>query len=232
MMPLLAHMSQAIMDASDFVGKNVRTKQPNQIKGVEAGMQTLAWVTMSPKPAPYIKETIGSAEFYINRVLKEFKESDAKQVAWARSYLALQNALYNYVKSNHTTGPSWNAAGGVAKAPAAPAGASAASAAPAAAKPSAAAVKPAAGGSDVKGALFSSLTKGEGVTAGLKKVDRSQMTHKNPELRASSVVKASEAATKRTTLPSPRAATAATKRPPVLELQGKKWVVVCCSLRV
>jgi hypothetical protein len=34
--------------------------------------------------------------------------------------------------------------------------------------------------------------QGEGITAHLKKVDKSQMTHKNPELRASSVVKAAE----------------------------------------
>lgn len=51
------------------------------------------------------------------------------------------------------------------------------------------------------------------------------MTHKNPELRASSVVK---------DVPKPAAAAskpkfgaaAAAKKDPVFELQGKKWVVV------
>ena len=50
-------------------------------------------------------------------------------------------------------------------------------------------------------------------------------THKNPELRTSSVVKAQAkpAASK----PAPKyGAPTATKKPPVLELQGKKWIVV------
>ena len=38
--------------------------------------------------------------------------------------------------------------------------------------------------------VFASLNQGESVTKGLKKVDKSEMTHKNPELRASSVVAA------------------------------------------
>lgn len=53
-------------------------------------------------------------------------------------------------------------------------------------------------------------------------MDRSQMTHKNPELRASSVVSAS--AIKKETKAAPKKATAI-KHDPVFELQGKKWVV-------
>lgn len=37
-------------------------------------------------------------------------------------------------------------------------------------------------------AVFAELNRGEEVTKGLRKVDKSQMTHKNPALRASSVV--------------------------------------------
>jgi adenylyl cyclase-associated protein len=70
--------------------------------------------------------------------------------------------------------------------------------------------------------LFADINKGTAITSGLKKVKKDQMTHKNPELRSSSIVKASE---------KPSGAGAA-KKPaatvvhnPVLELQGKKWVV-------
>lgn len=38
------------------------------------------------------------------------------------------------------------------------------------------------------GAVFDQLNRGEAVTSGLKKVDKSQMTHKNPALRAGSTV--------------------------------------------
>ena len=40
------------------------------------------------------------------------------------------------------------------------------------------------------GGVFAALNKGESVTSGLKKVDKSEMTHKNPELRAGGVVAA------------------------------------------
>lgn len=38
------------------------------------------------------------------------------------------------------------------------------------------------------GGVFASLNKGEGVTSGLKKVDKREMTHKNPELRVAGVI--------------------------------------------
>ena len=59
---------------------------------------------------------------------------------------------------------------------------------------------------------------------GLRKVTDDMKTHKNPELRTSSVVKASE---KPAAKAAPKAASApATKKPPLCQLQGKKWVVV------
>lgn len=38
--------------------------------------------------------------------------------------------------------------------------------------------------------MFAELNRGEEVTKGLRKVDKSEMTHKNPALRAGSVVPA------------------------------------------
>ena len=40
-------------------------------------------------------------------------------------------------------------------------------------------------------AVFAQLNQGEAITAGLRKVDKSKMTHKNPELRASGMVTSS-----------------------------------------
>lgn len=39
--------------------------------------------------------------------------------------------------------------------------------------------------------MFAELNRGEEVTRGLRKVDKSEMTHKNPALRANNVVPAS-----------------------------------------
>ena len=51
-----------------------------------------------------------------------------------------------------------------------------------------AAPAPAAGG---VAAVFAELNRGEEVTKGLRKVDKSEMTHKNPALRAGSTVPSS-----------------------------------------
>ena len=186
------------------------------MSGVAEGIQALAWVTMAPKPCPYIKDITGSAQFWTNKVLKEFKGQDENQVNWARAWVSVLTDLEAYVKAHHTTGPAWNPAGGAATAPKPAAAASK--------KPTAAAAAPAQGsGGDAKASLFAALSSGGSVTAGLKKVDKSQMTHKNPALRGDSVVPAATAsgAAKST----PKAAAPAAAKPPVCELQGKKWIV-------
>ena len=68
--------------------------------------------------------------------------------------------------------------------------------------------------------VFADLNRGSSVTAGLKKVDKSQMTHKNPALRSTSVVPDSKAVSK-----TPAAAVTKTKRPPRKELEGTKWLI-------
>ena len=84
-----------------------------------------------------------------------------------------------------------------------------------------------------------SAAQGDGVTSGLKHVDKSQMTHKNPELRASSVCHTgmdslpqtnqvvSASAPSAPAISKVEASAAAVVKPPKTELQGNKWVVVC-----
>jgi len=83
------------------------------------------------------------------------------------------------------------------------------------------------GAQSKRDALFASINQGEGITSALKKVDASQMTHKNPELRTSSVVNEddiSKSKTKATTKTT--TTTKAVKKEPVLQCEaGKKWVV-------
>jgi adenylyl cyclase-associated protein len=79
------------------------------------------------KPAPVIAEARDAAQFYANRVIKDFKDKlfisvslrgslhgltiycrDVKHVEWARSFMALLEELRKYVLEFHTTGLSWN----------------------------------------------------------------------------------------------------------------------------
>lgn len=57
---------------------------------------------------------------------------------------------------------------------------------------------PVARGAGDASAVFAELNRGEEVTKGLRKVDRSEMTHKNPALRAGSAVPGSSGSPTRT----------------------------------
>lgn len=231
-------VAEAVGSAGEFREANRKSKEFNQISAISEGLPALSWVAVKPKPAPFVEEMINAAQFYSNRVLKDFKDSAPKQAEWAKAWIATLKDLQAYVKKYHTTGLTWNASGSEAKAPA-PVAAAAGSGSGAPAPPpplsaetlaaAAAAATPAASSSSsapkgLGAALFGELNKGDGVTAGLKKVDKSQMTHKNPALRATSVVPASSA-------PAPAASTSAARGnaaplgPPKLELDSKKWVV-------
>lgn len=211
---LLKPTSVEITNVVEFRDKNRGAKDfANHLAALSEGIPALGWVLAAPKPAPHVQQSKESAEFYTNRVLKEFKDKDETHKEWSKSFPAVLLELQEFVKKNHTTGLVWNAKGGDAKPGAAPAAAPAA-AAPAPAKAAAAPAAAAAAGPGGAKALFSELNQGGNVTSGLKKVDRSQMTHKNPELRSTSVVKTveKEVAVKET-------------NPPRLELDGNKWAV-------
>lgn len=82
------------------------------------------------------------------------------------------------------------------------------------------------------GAVFSDLNKGSDVTKGLKKVDASQMTHKNPSLRAQAPVptRSDSSGSLRSKSPAPpgkkpKPESMRTKKPPKKELDGNKWII-------
>jgi adenylyl cyclase-associated protein len=82
-------------------------------------------------------------------------------------------------------------------------------------------------------AVFDSLNRGADVTKGLKKVDPSQMTHKNPSLRTQAPVptRSDRNGSLRGKSPAPprKPDTMRTKKPPKKELDGNKWIIVSIS---
>lgn len=92
---------------------------------------------------------------------------------------------------------------------------------------------PQASSSDM-GAVFDQLSRGEGVTASLRKVDRSEMTHKNPSLRASSTIPSAPSRfSSQTSLggkspipgKKPKPESMRTRKPPRKGLEGNKWLI-------
>jgi adenylyl cyclase-associated protein len=76
-------------------------------------------------------------------------------------------------------------------------------------------------------AVFAQLNQGDAVTSGLRKVDKSEMTHKNPSLRASSTVPGSAGARSKSPAPSkkPKPESMRSRKPPRKDLEGTKWFV-------
>lgn len=113
-----------------------------------------------------------AAAMYLNRVLTAAKDADEKTKTEARAFAAaLKDTLTAYaafLKENFKMGLEWNPQGKDLKAWST----GAAAPAPAAAAAPAAAVAPAAApvAAPAKGAVFSELSQGLGVTSGLKKV--------------------------------------------------------------
>lgn len=79
-------------------------------------------------------------------------------------------------------------------------------------------------------AVFEQLNQGSSVTSGLKKVDKSEMTHKNPSLRANAPVPqrtSSQTSSGRgkSPLPAKKPDSLKSKKPSRKELDGNKWIV-------
>jgi adenylyl cyclase-associated protein len=189
---------------------------------------------------------------------------DPKQVQWIQSYYQIFKDLSEYVKNTFPHGLTWNPNGvspkeamktvssresSPSQAPAPSPSSSQASSATAGGPPPPPppppgpapkfdikeAAKPVAAVGGI-GAVFSELNKGDSVTKGLKKVSANEMTHKNPSLRASSIVPdrsesslSPTSSISRNKSPAPRKTpkpeSLRTKKPPKKELDGNKWII-------
>nr|XP_057902255.1 adenylyl cyclase-associated protein 1 isoform X1 [Doryrhamphus excisus] len=227
---LLQPVCKAIQQVQAFREQNRTSPYFNHLSAVSESVPALGWVTMDPKPCPYVKEMQDAAMFYTNRVLKEYKEKDKKHVDWVRAYLSIWTALQAYIKQHHTTGLSWSKTGPVASAATAPPSAPGGCAPPPppGPPPPPMDISETCGDSDNtnRNALFKAINKGSDITKGLRHVNDDEKTHKNPNLRTQGA--AVRTGPKPFSSPAARPAASATPArslPPVLELDGKKWKV-------
>jgi len=219
---LLKPISDKISEIQGLRERSRRSEFFNHLSAISESIPALGWVAVAPTPAPYVKEMNDAGQFYTNRVLKDWKDKSTTHVDWVKSWVSTLVELQAYVKQNHTTGLTWNPKGGSPAPASGPAPPPPPPSAPLPPPP------PPAGAPDTavaggRGDLLAALNKGADVTKGLKKVDKDQMTHKNPSLRASGVVPHKEKAPAVPTKAYGSAVTA--NKPSKLELDGKKWVV-------
>ncbi|KAK4554012.1 suppressor of rasval19 [Recurvomyces mirabilis] len=260
---LLNDLQQHLGKVGDIRDGHRASPLKEHLAMVGEGVAALQWLLMDSKPADFVGETLGGAQMYGNRVLKEYKEKDPAHVKFVQSYYALLKALQAYVKEHYPRGLTWNNNGpdaiqtyrdldaskattngvppisGGAPPPPPPPLPNFDNVPGAPPPPPGAAPKAAPQGGDM-GAIFEQLNRGESVTSGLKKVDRSQMTHKNPSLRAEGVVADSRSKSpgpgikpkpqsmrqnSTTSTSTTTSATPTKKAPEKKELDGNKWII-------
>ncbi|KAH8911359.1 hypothetical protein BR93DRAFT_924047 [Coniochaeta sp. PMI_546] len=246
---LLKPINECLIAVNEIKDANRGSPVFSQLSAVSDGIMVLAWVTVDNRPYKHVEESLGSVQFFGNRVLKEYKDKDPKQVEWVQALYQVFRDLAQYVKEYFPNGIPWNPKGQPVKeviksldsgsasssspAPPPPSGAGAPPPPPPPGPPPVLKIKeqaaapeaPAAGG---LGAVFSELNKGESVTKGLRKVDKSEMTHKNPSLRAGSTVPDGESPVRgKSPAPGkkPKPESMRVKKPPKKELDGNKWTI-------
>lgn len=245
LLKVLAPINSKIEAISALKDSNRRSNFFNHLNTINEGAPVLGWI-ISPTPVSFVPEFKDSASFWSNRIMKEFKDKDTKQVDWVKLFLAIFDKLKEYVKEFHAEGLSWNPKGktladslaavnqeGSQKlAPPAPPAPAAGGSAPPPPPPAAlpadlfkdtgAESKEAPSGG--MGAVFADLNKGENITSSLKKVEKSQMTHKNPSLREQGPAKKPTPPKKPTSLSS--RSNSIKKKPARVELvDGSKWML-------
>lgn len=196
---IILPINKLIMKVIEIKDNNRQNNNFNFLNAVSEGVPVLGWI-VTTTPVSYIPDFKDSAQFWTNRILKDCKgkENENECIEWVKKFLKIFDELKNYVKEYQTTGISWGGSEDFEKvlnseiistgtSVVAGAGAGAGGVPPPPPPPPPANLfdddKPIKTEEVGMGAVFAELNKGESITSGLKKVDKSQMTHKNPELR-------------------------------------------------
>jgi adenylyl cyclase-associated protein len=223
----LKRLSEAMGAVTAFTAGKRGSKEWDHLSTISEGVAAFGWVSVEPTPGPFATQSRGGAEFYSNKLLRLYKGKDETQVAFVTHFTDFLKGIEEYIKNHHRTGLSFTGSGDAASYVAGGASGGGASAAAASAKkvpvPPAKPKAPLGGGAPAAAApsasLFAEINQGGKVTSGLKKVTKDMQTHKNKDLRATSVVKGAET---KAAGQVHRGIPTGTAKGPVLE--GNKWV--------
>jgi len=109
--PYLAPTQEAVKNIRGIrVGRDFDRHQ----KAIIEMLSALSWIIFkAPKqlPAPFVKETLGSAEFWSNRVRKDYKGKDDTQIAFCDGLRKTITGLAEYIEEYHKPGLTFNPKG-------------------------------------------------------------------------------------------------------------------------
>ncbi|KAF7256426.1 hypothetical protein EG68_06826 [Paragonimus skrjabini miyazakii] len=72
----------------------------NHISAVAESVLALGWINVSPTPAPYVKSMQDAAQFFTNRVIKDYKDTNPDHVAWTKALMSVWTHLHDYQESS------------------------------------------------------------------------------------------------------------------------------------
>ncbi|PHH69561.1 hypothetical protein CDD82_7669 [Ophiocordyceps australis] len=232
---LLKPTNDALLAVESIKEANRDSSMHSNLSAVADGIIMLAWVTVENRPYKHVEESLGSAQFFGNRVLKEHKDKDPNQVEWIQSFYQLFHGLSAYIRQHFSSGITWNARGEQAldvantlsmQSRTHPSAAVPPPPPPPPGPPPVLDIKPeplsvpAATTNSGFDAVFSELNKGSAVTQGLRKVDRSENKNLRPSRSDAASRAKSPAPGKK---PKPESMRA--KKPPKKQLEGNKWIM-------
>lgn len=73
-MELLKPLQESISAVTDIRDANRGKPTFNHLSTVSESISVLAWVTVEPKPHKHVEESVGSAQYWGNRILREYKD--------------------------------------------------------------------------------------------------------------------------------------------------------------
>jgi adenylyl cyclase-associated protein len=73
-MELLKPLQESISAVTDIRDASRGKPAFNHLSTVSESISVLAWVTVDPKPHKHVEESLGSAQYWGNRILKEYKD--------------------------------------------------------------------------------------------------------------------------------------------------------------
>lgn len=83
-------------------------------KAILESNAALSWILIAPPPqtpAAFVKEAASSTEFWSNRIRKQYKGKDDKQIAFCDALKTMLADLVTYISEYHKTGLTWNPKG-------------------------------------------------------------------------------------------------------------------------
>ena len=125
-MEILKELQSMMGAVNDIREANRASPLFTHLTTVSEGIAVLGWITIDPKPADYVSEVLSSAQFYGNRIIKEYKERfatlgvtlaerfantharDRKHVEWVNTFYSIFKSLNAYVKQHYPSGVTWN----------------------------------------------------------------------------------------------------------------------------